>query len=406
MEPLVSVIITDTSEKMYLVRCINSIMRQNHKHTEIFIGGDCKELEEIITDQNLVIFDNTKDDKWEKLNKIINGARGKYIFFCDGTSLFSNSLLTDMVSKADKNLVIAEKCAMTENQMQAKIFDELSITGKLFDVEILRDAQISFEGNVLCPEYDFITKYIGACSEIIYCESGVLYENADRIFVKFNEDADYSEYESTILKLEETWIPEECLEDFILKMFENIENNEKIGVEKSFYMVKLAQSVMTVFGNTPGVNYKIADRFLRNLFEECRETKDAFVWIEFQKYFSAIKNMDILRSLLAVYGLDMQKVYLLNKYSVEEYEAYESISREESTITIDNSEVLDAISSLSEKIDRLERLGNVTNVVYQEKYLSGTELGEYVLEEYKAGRMGVKYIGKFLMAWIKHKFSK
>lgn len=403
MEPLISIIIPKFQDDKYFTRCINSILRQTYKKIEIIVADKdlIKNFGEI---KGIRCVENSVGDVWQMLNEAIQFAKGEYLFFCDVSGVLSPNLLKDIVEMANDSLAVAEVYKMDDNMLHLDIKNEFSITGKLFDKAIILERKIVFKNDEVCPEYSFLTQYTKACKNIRNSKK-TLYEHKEEHYFNLSKMMDVGRIKRCIVDLQEGTLSEEGSASFISSLFEEVEKYDRRDDSKRIDYVEMATTVLEHYSELPELNYELAKRYIKSIFLDCIDRQDEIVWGKLQKYFYSIKNEYLLRVILDYFELDIERYEYLRSCTLKEYMFYQrNIPKKEEVNS--NEKILEAIQLLNEKIDAQE-LKTQTNVVkevcYQNQFLQGVELGEYVLSEYKEGRLGVKYIIKFLFAWIKKK---
>ena len=104
----VSVIVPVYGVEKYIVKCIDSIVKQNLKDIEIIVVNDgtkdnsIKLIEENFNDDRIKIFNKKNGGLASARNYGIKKAKGKYLFFVDSDD-FIDECLEEMYNEAEKN---------------------------------------------------------------------------------------------------------------------------------------------------------------------------------------------------------------------------------------------------------------------------------------------------------------
>ncbi len=133
----ISVIIPVYNGEKYLVRCIESLLKQTYKNTEfIFLNDGSQDkslsiLEEYQKkDKRIVIIDKPNSGVSDTRNIGISKAKGDYICFCDCDDLYEENYLEIMYDLITKEKVDVVKC----NYQVIDINNQVIDTGNLYDL--------------------------------------------------------------------------------------------------------------------------------------------------------------------------------------------------------------------------------------------------------------------------------
>lgn len=193
MKSKVSVIIPNYNANKYILRCIESVIKQTYKNIEIIVIDDgstdksWKTIQEINEKyENIITFRQHNLNAAIARNKGIDLASGKYILFLDSDDeLFESSIeiMVDKIENTCADMVIGNFVSINENNLiteSHKIIKEDSVcenvldyidtvpnpSNKLFQLDIIKKNSIFF-GNVrIGQDLNFFLKYISVCNKI------------------------------------------------------------------------------------------------------------------------------------------------------------------------------------------------------------------------------------------------
>lgn len=400
MEPMISVIIPEFEDDTYLIRCLNSLKRQTYKSLEIIIADDACD-EKIRQAYGVVTVG--AGDYWEKLNSAIKISKGEYIFFYDVNSVMGTNVLYSLQENTTQNILYYAQCVYQKGDQFVPVEnDEFSIYGKLFRKDFLRKERIMFQKKSVYPELEFVIEYLKMYESAIPYEGKYVYmKNKQLIRSDDISIGDIEEFLNSIYIIE----PEK-LENLLFRVLEFCEPNNQMEI-----MLILAKYQTEEWN----LNYKVAEKYLWNLYRECLNSKDENIFQSIKKYLGIFQEKKyFLRVLLNLIKLDEKQLGVLLQVPLEEYlflqDKFEVVFPVERINMPTKSEnqnlsILEKeLKVIEQKIDNIKiEPKYVEKEVIVDKELSGPALAEDVVEKYRQGRLGLKTIIRSLCAWFKYK---
>lgn len=395
MEPMISIIIPEFKDDTYLIRGLNSLKRQTYKSMEIIIADDVRD-EKIIENYGVKVVE--QGGYWEKLNKAIEMAKGKYIFFYDINSVMPVETLQNLYTNVQSDIFYCVHCVYPiENEFFSIEGEKFRMYGKLFKRAYLRENEIVFKCEEIYPELEFVYSYYRMYNDIFININECMYMNDIQIIL--NENISVKVLRSFLDKFVN--IEHNELEYLLFRILDVCEENEKKNA-----MLMLAEK------KEWNLNYKLANKYLSNIYNMCLNTKDerTFEWIK--RYFTVFKEQKyFLKTLLKTINLTEKELDILFDVSLEEYiflqDKFQDILETEryiNVVTQEQSDLDEKLKSIEQKIDNIQiPTQYIEKIVPVEKELSGPVLAEDVIEKYLQGRLGLKTLLKSLIAWIKYK---
>lgn len=400
MEPMISVIIPEFEDDTYLIRCLNSLKRQTYKSLEIIIASNtCNE--KIRKDYGIVTVE--QGDYWEKLNLAIKISKGEYIFFYDVNSVMGTNVLYSLLKNTTQNILYYAQCVYQKGaQFVPAENNEFSIYGKLFRKDFLRKEKIMFQKRSVYPELEFVIEYFKMYEKAFPYEGKYVYMKNKQLIQ--SEDISIGEIEEFLNSI---YIFEpEKLENLLFRVLEFCEPNNQMEI-----MLILAKYQTEEWN----LNYRVAEKYLWNLYRECLNSKDENIFQNIKKYLGIFQDEKyFLRVLLNLIKLDEKQLGVLLQVTLEEYlflqDKFEVVFPVE-RINMPTKSQNQNLSILEKELKVIEQ--KIDNIKIEPKYvekevivnkeLSGPALAEDVVEKYRQGRLGLKTIIRSLRAWFKYK---
>lgn len=202
--PLISVIIPMYNAEEYIVRCIQSVIKQTYKNIEVYIIDDkskdnsaevCSEI--IKTDARFTLITNKINSGVSKSRNIaLEKIKGKYVVFIDSDDCVSETYIEELYNVCLKNPEMLSICSFADftNKIQTDDSDARykiilkkyylgnpyayhpQVWGCLFDSFIIRKYQIYFEENSKFGEDAyFLTKYMTQCKGAVISSRKLYY---------------------------------------------------------------------------------------------------------------------------------------------------------------------------------------------------------------------------------------
>lgn len=204
--PLVSIVVPIYNVENYIIRCINSIIKQTYKNIEIICVDDFS------LDNSITLLKNLqRDDARIKIlfhdkNKGLGGARntgikaasGEFICFVDSDDEIAENYVFELLqyikaSSADLvfcDIAFIDNCSLTLTHK--KPFHNLDIAcdsydaqadfcslvdvwpsawNKIYKTEIIRKNKLCYKENELYEDHAFYYQYLSACTKVCYLPS-------------------------------------------------------------------------------------------------------------------------------------------------------------------------------------------------------------------------------------------
>lgn len=409
MGPLVSVIILPFEDDIYLERCINSIKRQTYKNVDIFVMNSLENSKKKFDNCTYIIGDNVA---WLAMDKVINQTKGQFLFFCDVNMVLEPCLLDRVVPTADDKMVIVNSKTVKGKQLVNLDNTLFTIAGKMFDKNVITQNQIHFNADEVCPERLFMAEYMCHCKQIEERKDVYLYGLNKQLVFNQVSNLDSETVKVYIEKVAKgCWSSsqkEKLIVTFLYQLFDNIEtqeNGRKVIVESAITVVRQ-------FKNNPAVIYDFSNKHLKPLFVQVMDENNNELWEVFQVFFAEIDNTDLQKVLCTLFDIDETKYELLFKYSLNEFKFYSDKlpCKKENADNINESQLLSEVLKIKDLVIKAEPKQVVTRcekeIIYQPVSLQGYELGMCFVNECAAGKMGLKFIVKAAISWMKYKIRR
>lgn len=139
-EPLISIIVPIYNVEKYLLRCVDSLIKQTYKNIEILLINDgstdnCKKICEKLQEkyENIIAFDKKNGGLSDARNYGIKNAKGEYICFIDSDDYIDSKMveiLYNAIKETESDIAIVDYIMLEENE-KAKNNEE--INNKLID---------------------------------------------------------------------------------------------------------------------------------------------------------------------------------------------------------------------------------------------------------------------------------
>jgi len=402
---MISVIIPEYQNQIYLIRCLNSIRKQTYKNIEILIISESP-LSGLIERNDIKRISN---DSITGLNDAISMANGDYIYFCSMTSILTSNTFDDLISNVNEDTCYIGKCFIPENDGFIE-YDKavINIFGKLFEKRKIIDKNISFK-NSNCSYAIFVLEYLNLFDNVIQNENIYVYETNPNILESKLIDSVSNQEIKKLISLSTVGsnkIAKILISDLV---FSCKEKSQSLYIILS--IAKRTQSNLEL-------NYFIAKKYIKTWYICCLEQNDSYIYDNIRKFFEIFEvNGDFLFTLLNACNLANIHYEFMKKYSLEEYLFYHDKlpNTNKFSTYIDEIDTLkNQMSDSLEKISKLEssiiETNNYVDSSLQANHehhghsLSGYELAEYTIKKYRQGELGLKTIIKSFVAWFKYKF--
>lgn len=420
MDKLISIIIPKQQEQTYLIRCLNAIKRQTYQNYEIILVTEQSE-ENLQEQYNLKIVEAEGTDKWIGMQQAIESACGEYLYFCSMTSVLAPNTLEELINDTmDANKHSMGQVIILEGK-NVKHTDtsvvELGIYGKLFSKSRIQNEEIKFQEEMEFADYIFASLY-----NKNYEES----EENTQVYI-YESNKEFFSEEKRLISGEEEITALLCIAQEDNKYFKKIlallENT--IARETERYRIpQYANLLAAAFSKEYEINYQLAKKYLKKVFDSCQKENDEETFKEFQEYFKMLESEEeFFKILLPVFELSEDKYGYLKDCSLKEYlffrdrineekkqseEDYQRLTESVKKLEKANA-IMDDLKRIAVEMDSVQKNMLVMNVnaprpVTQE--LTGPMLAEFVVDKYKNGGLGLKTLLLSLKVWIEYKFRK
>ncbi|MGN1155071.1 MAG: glycosyltransferase family A protein [Agathobacter sp.] len=404
---MISIIVLNNQDETYLIRCLNSIMRQTYKDFEIILisGEKHEELKEKYPIKTLQV---KATSKYEGINDALKMVSGEFLYFCSITSVLSPTALKELyISTIEnpKSLVWASNYIQNGLKYLPAPNMEMSWNGKLFYSRDFIDVVPFYQGTKSFGEFLVILGYLKKYPYFCFAPNVYIYENNDyRWDVSYSRFSD-DEWELLISALLEL---EDDTQSLILNILTtNIEKND-IQSEKLAFMIQQH------FPTNYKLNYLVAKPLIKEWWYNVQEKFDDDSLLCLCNYIkSFISNKHFVDQLLNIIGLKETQfsiltsgnaenvVFLLNNYKEDDTEHYISEKIAPLLCEIDNIKI-----ELTRLKENKQILSDVIQPEIKKESPHILELEAYITKECYEGRVGLKTLLKFVNAWMSYKIHK
>lgn len=426
MKPLVSIIIPEIKDDTYLVRCINSIKRQTYQNIEIIMPRREEKLEK------------QKIDKVNTYREFIERAQGKYLFFCNVTSVLAADMVKILVEKTENDPETCYSSVVYErndkNEYINLLGTTLSWSYKLLEKQCLEYLINDYEKEE--KKLFSIAQYLAEKKVLKWKSTAIVYENEKYDLYTDMTSEDLKGINDIVQKLSKIDVNKEEIKETCRLLIEN---------QKNLYArICIIYTIGNWFEKDLEWNYQLAKRFVKEIYETAKKDKN-------EKLFEAVKSYvlfwqkkeEFFKIILKVLNIaDKKELFLTN--SLEEFlffsknsnlfleedvkkfhqESWQKQMKEVSELTILQNQLVkkedlktmqnQCIQKEEQQILQLksdiEQMKETLNTFFkQEKnatILSGPELAEFVVERYRNGNLGFKTILRSIGMWIKYKLRR
>lgn len=417
MEKLISVIIPDEKERMYLIRCLNSICRQTYKNFEIlFIGNELsKELIQRYEIKMIGVKGN--QNIGECFNVAMQQAKGNYLFFCSMTSVLASNVLEELIKHVENTEVCVRVNYMFPIGVNYESCDksEASIYGKLFDKRTIIANNLYFADGKSCIRERFVLSYLHFYQRSCMDERVFIYETNEKIFDEYQWDRLDEKELYDIIQLVKNSVLEKkhvFLGDFFEQIYCEADNDE--------CFVDLVMKTAELLNTEKELHYILTEKYVKKWYLQALKGKKEFYEAvkEYLGYFKSDKFF--CKVILNVCGIGEELYRVMEENELEEYLFYvNKLPYNESYLQCieELSRLKRDIEADKERISRLEYIGEkwwngnsivdlgINNREYpSEPLITGSMLADFVVEKYEKGALGMKTIFRSIWAWLKYKF--
>jgi len=365
---MVSIVIPDCQDGIYLQRVINSIARQIYKDIEIIAFW--KSVDEIVDlpgVKNVILSDEERVSLPRKVCEVSNGEN---IAFVSYYSVLSPNYISDLVlgNSSTEEIVVANEVNVGDKASIFELMNHRFLLGKLFRrdyfLEASEDNKISY-----FSEGIFVWNvYKSRFSSVANSQSTYYYTSLDLNMLEVQHSFDREVLENT------------------LELLPLLEENERERIENlliKYYQVDDIEPYLDLFYEFRNTSYKLFTQYVVRYY--------AFLFKSGGKNISEDKYEKVKGFLI---GLDdeseLQKI-ALNQIGIskESFEAMKSLDFHNFKYTIRDQE----------KAKKPLYIGDVYK-------LTGPDLAGFVVSRYKDGFLGFGTIFKCVKAWMKYKLKR
>ena len=435
IDKLISIIIPNEQEQTYLIRCLNAIKRQTYQNYEIILVTE--QCEENLQEQyNLKIVKVGDKGKWKGMQQAIENACGEYLYFCSMSSVLAPNTLEELLKdelNEDKHSMAQFMMLKGKNVEHAdREVTELGIYGKLFQNSRIQDEKIVFQEEMEYADYLFASFYEQNYEKIEENAYVYIYETNREFFSDSNRLIAGDEEENMLLMQAQR--DNRYLKKLVVALEKRISNE----VESDRILHRVI-SIANAFPKAYGINYELAQKYLKRIFESCQKEENEEDFQKFQTYFKGMEGEKyFFRTLLENFELNDEKYEYLKECSVKEYlffrdrinegkkqeednylrlvESVKNLGVEKNYLRLQesvkkleaNASVVEDLRRLVSEIDSIRNTVSTmnTNLQVAPEELTGTMLAEFVVDKYKNGALGLKTLLLSLKVWIAYKFRK
>ena len=173
----------------YLIRSLNSIMRQSLKPIEIIVISDNAVKTEIAANmENVTVMDGVDETIYQKLNRALQTAKGDFVLLSSNTANVTDNLLEDLYantlkdSQTDQMRLASATLYVPDHDTYRVCDGTLSIYGKLYELKQIREKHIMFPEDSSLGEYLFLDAYLKLTQGITVCANAGVYEVSTEAF--------------------------------------------------------------------------------------------------------------------------------------------------------------------------------------------------------------------------------
>ena len=192
---LVTVVVTLYNKEDYIEHCLKSIQNQSYENLEVIVINDgstdnslskARRIEK--NDSRFRVIDNENGGVSSARNYGIKLAHGQKMIFIDGDDYVDKDYVSNLMKYSNCDLVISgfyevvndqkiKKSISQDALLKADKFREYIFNGnhysyfvivwnKLFQTNIIKDNNLSYENIVMGEDADFVFKYLAHCQKI------------------------------------------------------------------------------------------------------------------------------------------------------------------------------------------------------------------------------------------------
>lgn len=385
---MVSIIVMDCPDRMYLIRCLNAIRRQSLQEYEVILVGE-DYAPELLAEYRAGTAETAVD--------ALHAARGKYLMFCSMTSVLVPCTLEKLVECAEEGdgFYAAAYLVRSGGEFQESPRAGTCVYGKLFErtkaEEVLDEA----------IDTVFAECYIGRYGEAEAVEDAFLYESDPQVLepLVLHQGiawmGDVSDVSGTKTpKLAELW----------LQQFDEEQYPEKI--------LMMAHQ----FPEKKTLHYELARTHVAGWYDRAIHEKEATCYEEVKEYFRTLTDeRGSLKMIAAVCGIGERQLEYLKECDFRDYLFYYDKIFDVEDGMSSAAWIGNAVQRMEKAVSRIETLETRPIVVntsapavqqVEAETLMGPVLADFVVSRYRGGALGLRTIIHSMVAWLKYKLGR
>lgn len=314
-QKLVSIIIPVYNVKVYLSKCIDSVLKQTYKNIEVILIDDCSNdgSEEICDyysklDERIIVIHKKNEGVSRARNLGIDIAKGEYIAFIDSDDYIKDSMIEDIISEIEKNKCDMgicgysilyedgkekisdkkeEKLILNSKETLKEIFSTNKINGflwnKVFSKTLLDKIRLK-ENLEICEDLHFVCNILKNELKICYIGKALYYyrnisssatKNIKKIFTANGELKYLKAYKYIEILYKDD---KEILEKIKLRKVKTVLESYRIVINNSYYDCNLNKNIFN-FLNLNKTDYMLNNKVNLKL-------KLAFIIFYFISFFN------------------------------------------------------------------------------------------------------------------------
>ncbi len=409
MSNMISVIVPYAEDQTYLIRCINSVIRQTYSDIEIILITTNVETKTDLLERYPISFVKIENGSpYAGINEAIQRCSGEYIFFCNMTSVPATNTFLALLTHAVENqgslwtgrvFSPPEKGCMYAEKMP------LSWCGKLFKRDVITENKIVVQEFSEIAEPLFISEYLKDFESYETDSEVYIYESSEILSNIKWQDGDDENWNTMLLNISQ--LKPSIMHEMVHTLLKFIEKNK---IESDVLIWQVKQYLHNCFE----LNFVTAKPILQQWWLAATENRDEGKLELVKKYLSKYEGVpDFLNLLLGTIGLSYRQYPYLSYDNLDDILYLLEISSQSME---ENPEIKKIILSMQKELKEITELKeNITAQAISskidfgetEKDLAGTHilnLEDHIIKECREGRVGFRTIMKFFKGWAAFKF--
>lgn len=394
---MVSVIVNNSADRTYLVRCLNSIFRQRVNADEIILVGEYneQELSEKYNGKNVSFAGDLKT--------AIEHSSNEYLLICTNTSVLAPNAIQALLDAASSDTYYICNCMVPfkNNYVPYEYFN--NPYGKLLLRQNVLDA-IKDKSAQEIGECAFMLDYLNGFSEIKVLKEACLYESAPDALTPYIPGG-----------IDQNWLeklrilPEPERRNLALSWINKTEEND------------VPQRIMAIAKTLPDdktTHYYITKDILCKRHRYVLSENDAKSFSFLQEYFNTVSQGEKFQDILGTAcGLSKKQLECLKTENMNDYLFFYDKVSDDPDIALCSSAIEELRKQIGENSQRIKVLEARPVAAQADIYspsvqkavidvLQGPALADQVISSYRSGKLGMGTIIKSAFAWLKFKIKK